>query len=53
MQLVDQPEMGRPGGRPGTREWIVRGLPYIIVYRIDWTREEIVLLNVFLGAQDR
>lgn len=53
MRLVDQPEIGRPGERDGTREWVVSGLPYIIVYRVDWTRAEIVLLNVFHGAQDR
>ena len=53
MRLVDQPEMGRPGERRGTREWVVRGLPYIIVYRVDWNQDEIVLLNVFHGAQDR
>ncbi|MBV9076947.1 MAG: type II toxin-antitoxin system RelE/ParE family toxin, partial [Methylobacteriaceae bacterium] len=43
----------RDGPDPNTREWIVTGLPYIIVYEIDWDRDEIVVLNVFHGAQDR
>ena len=31
--LADFPEMGRPGAVPTTREWVVSGLPHIIVYR--------------------
>ena len=52
-RLTDQPEMGRRGERDGTREWVVRGLPYVIVYRVSWEEDEIVLLNVFHGARDR
>jgi plasmid stabilization system protein ParE len=32
-QLMEFPRMGRTGRIPGTHEWVVRGLPYIIVYR--------------------
>jgi toxin ParE1/3/4 len=46
--------MGRLGGAEGTHEWVVRGLPYILVYEIDMTDpDEIVILGVFHGAQDR
>lgn len=30
--LCHFPQMGRGGREPGTREWVVRGLPYVIVY---------------------
>ena len=33
-QLADHPESGRSGRVPGTRELVVAGLPYIVVYRI-------------------
>ena len=44
-------EMGRPGREDGTRE-LIEG-PYIVVYEVNTTREEIVVLAVFHGAQDR
>ena len=48
-RLADYPE-GAPLGRvPGTRELIVTGTPYIIVYRIE--RFAIVILRVLHGAQ--
>jgi plasmid stabilization system protein ParE len=34
-KLAFFPYMGRPGKSPGTREWVVHGLPYLIVYRVD------------------
>jgi toxin ParE1/3/4 len=43
--------MGRPGLDPGTRELIE--YPYIIVYEVHEDREEIVVLYVVHGAQDR
>jgi toxin ParE1/3/4 len=36
-----------------TYEWVVVGLPYIIVYEIDETAEEVAIIAVFHGAQDR
>jgi plasmid stabilization system protein ParE len=37
-----------------THEWVVRGLPYIIVYQIGATdSDEVLVLGVFHGAQDR
>jgi len=32
-KLCDNPSSGRPGKFPGTREWVVRDTPYLIVYR--------------------
>jgi plasmid stabilization system protein ParE len=44
-------QMGRPGVVAGTRELIE--YPYIIVYRFDAQRREIVVFAVMHGAQDR
>jgi hypothetical protein len=41
------------GSVPGTREWIVTGLPYIIVHEIDPNNDELILIGIFHGAQDR
>jgi toxin ParE1/3/4 len=46
--------MGHAGRVAGTYEWVVRGLPYIIVYQTDATEpDEVLILGVFHGAQDR
>jgi plasmid stabilization system protein ParE len=51
---MEFPRMGRVGYVPGTHEWVVRGLPYIIVYEVGTTDpDEIVVLGVFHAAQDR
>lgn len=47
------PRMGRLGLAEGTREWVVRGLPFIIVYRLDESRSELVVIGVFHGKQNR
>jgi plasmid stabilization system protein ParE len=53
-RLTEFPRMGHAGRVPGTHEWIVRGLPYIIVYEIGVTEpDEVLVLGVFHGAQDR
>jgi toxin ParE1/3/4 len=44
-------DIGRPGREDGTRELIEP--PYIIVYEVNRSREEIVILAIFHGAQDR
>jgi plasmid stabilization system protein ParE len=44
-------DMGRLGRDEGTRE-LIEG-PYIVVYEVDVGREEIIVLAVFHGAQDR
>ena len=43
--------MGRPGLVEGTRELLE--WPYIIVYKVDDVRHEIVVVAVAHGAQDR
>ncbi len=53
-RLIEFPRMGRTGLVEGTHEWVVRGLPYIIVYEIGTADpDEIVILGVFHGARDR
>lgn len=51
--LASFPRIGRQGLVPGTREWVVPRLPYIVVYEVDESREEVVVIAVFHGAQDR
>jgi len=47
------PHMGHLGRGSGTLEWLVPGLPYIVVYRIDDDEDVIDVIAVFHGAQDR
>jgi toxin ParE1/3/4 len=48
------PRMGRVGVLPGTREMVVPGLPYVIVYRIETgDPDALVLLGIYHGAQRR
>ena len=47
--LQTQPQMGRPGRLPGTRELVVPGTPYIVPYRVR--RERLELLAVFDGRR--
>jgi plasmid stabilization system protein ParE len=52
--LQEFPRLGRDGREPGTREWVVRGLPYIVVYELDVSGpDELMVLAVFHGARDR
>ncbi|HEY2226917.1 MAG TPA: type II toxin-antitoxin system RelE/ParE family toxin [Xanthobacteraceae bacterium] len=47
------PYTGHVGRAPGTYEWVVVGLPYIIVYEVDEDADEVAIIAVFHGAQDR
>ncbi|QBR72053.1 type II toxin-antitoxin system RelE/ParE family toxin [Beijerinckiaceae bacterium] len=47
------PNMGHRGRVPGTHEWIVKGLPFIIVYEVYGERNELIITAIFHGAQDR
>jgi plasmid stabilization system protein ParE len=47
--LAEFPETGRHGRLPGTREWVVPRTPYVIPYRLQGGRLEI--LGVFHGRQ--
>jgi plasmid stabilization system protein ParE len=53
-RLVQFPRMGHAGRVPGTHEWVVRGLPYIIVYELSAVNpDEVLVLGVYHGARDR
>ena len=45
------PRLGRNGRKPGTRELVIRDLPYVVIYRIKSDAVEIV--RVYHGAQNR
>lgn len=48
-RLADHPAMARPGRVAGTRELVVVGTPYIVVYRVE--APVVVILRVLHGAQ--
>ena len=52
-QLGELPLIGHEGSAAGTREWVVTGLPYIIVHEIDAANDELIVLAVYHGAQIR
>lgn len=52
-QLLDHPEMGRPGRMKGTRELVVAGTPFVVVYRLKPKAKRIELIRVLHGAQRR
>ena len=45
------PQSGRAGHLQGTREIVVTGLPYVVVYRI--TGDTVEILRVFHTSQER
>jgi plasmid stabilization system protein ParE len=45
--------MGHAGRVPGTFEWVVPRLPYIVVYEVDQAEGQVIVTAVFHGAQDR
>ncbi len=52
-RLSEFPQIGHVGVVPGTYEWTVSGLPYIIVHEIDSKNDQLVILGIFHGAQER
>jgi toxin ParE1/3/4 len=48
--LLQFPKRGKPGRVKGTRELVVLGLPYVVVYILGESR--IVILRVLHGAQN-
>ncbi|WP_296445474.1 type II toxin-antitoxin system RelE/ParE family toxin [Rhodoferax sp. UBA5149] len=48
-QLLQHPQMGRPGRKQGTRELVISRTPFIVVYRVKGKRIE--LLRLLHGAQ--
>jgi toxin ParE1/3/4 len=51
-RLRDFPQLGHVGAVPGTYEWTVPHLPYIIVHELT-PKDDIVVIAVFHGAQKR
>ncbi|HEX7758991.1 MAG TPA: type II toxin-antitoxin system RelE/ParE family toxin [Caulobacteraceae bacterium] len=47
--LSDFPESGRPGRAIGTRELVVTGTPYIIIYQL--TADAVRILRIVHGAR--
>jgi toxin ParE1/3/4 len=52
-QLGEHPRIGHAGALPGTLEWVVTGLPYVVVYEARANDDEIVVLGVYHSAQLR
>jgi plasmid stabilization system protein ParE len=52
-RLGENLRMGHAGAAPGTREWVVRGLPYVVVHELNEADDEIVILGIYHGAQLR
>jgi addiction module RelE/StbE family toxin len=48
-KLSDFPNLGRPGRRKGTRELVVPGGPFIVVYRVS--EDLIEILRVFHASR--
>ncbi|UFZ04562.1 type II toxin-antitoxin system RelE/ParE family toxin [Bradyrhizobium ontarionense] len=51
--LIPFPRIGHAGREPGTFEWVVPRLPYIVIYELDQTAEQVVITAVFHSAQAR
>ena len=52
--LANFPHIGHVNNRIlNAYEWSVKGLPYVIAYKVNASREEIEILAIFHGAQDR
>ena len=47
--LPDNPQMGRPGRVPGTRELVIPNTPFIVPYRLQ--KNAIQILRVYHGAR--
>jgi toxin ParE1/3/4 len=48
-RVASYPTSGRPGRVRGTRELVVAGTPYVVVYRVELAA--VVILRVLHGAQ--
>ncbi len=52
-RLQEWPFIGHSCRAQGTYEWVVVGSPYIIVYEIHEAADEVAIIAVFHGAQNR
>lgn len=51
--LREAPRIGYAGQVTETREWPVRRLPYVIVYRLDEVAGELMIIAIYHGARQR
>ena len=49
--LVTMPRMGRAGRLEGTRELVISRTPYIVVYQLESTPDQLVVLRLLHAAQ--
>lgn len=49
--LSDHPKAGRVGRRRGTRELVVSGTPFILIYRVRAGPAQVEILRVLHGKQ--
>jgi toxin ParE1/3/4 len=52
-RLGEFPQLGRIGVVPGTYEWTVPRLPYIIVHELDKDSDAVIVVGIFHGSQAR
>lgn len=52
-RLREFPHIGHVGVVAGALEWTVKGLPYVMVYEVDPDADEVIILGIYHGAQDR
>jgi toxin ParE1/3/4 len=45
------PGLGHPGTDPGTRDWVVPRLPYLVVYEVRPLADELVILTILHQAR--
>jgi toxin ParE1/3/4 len=50
-QLMDHPQMGRPGRVEGTRELVISRTPFVAVYRYKPRAKRIEVIRLLHGSQ--
>lgn len=48
-RVSERPGIGRAGRVPGTREWVVTGTPFLVVYRVK--EDSLEVLRILHGAR--
>ena len=49
--LREHPYLGRTGAKPGIRELVIGGTPYVVLYRVQGKR--VIIGTIWHGAQQR
>lgn len=50
-QLVEYPEMGRPGRKQGTRELVISQTNFVVIYRVKLKAKRIEIWRVLHSSQ--